>query len=98
GTPRGLRLPPPDEEVVEEHETDRAEDQDDVDPPDPGVDARPHIARLTLGDVDLAAGEVRLRAFVALAAGLLQGGGVDRGARVGGRQDVVRAVAARAVR
>ena len=84
------------EEIVEEHPADDADDQDDVERRDPVDQGR---VLLRSGHVHVPQGEPRVRAGMASggAAGRREVGAVDPRGRVRGGEDVVGAVAARAV-
>lgn len=93
----GADLAVPGRAVVQAEKTDNADDQGDVETADPAVHHQPGLAAGQVVEVNPTEGEVGAAAGMALAARLDQIGGVDRGRRIGGREDVVPAVAAGAV-
>ncbi len=85
------------------HASDHENDERDVNPadyprPDDSGVLRTGRRNQFGRQVDLAAGEVRVRADVALAARFGKIGGADHRLGIGGRQNVVDAVTTRAVR
>ena len=83
-----------------EHEADGAHDQDEVNLADPPMDLAANVPdRLRAGGIHVhfALHEIVRGARVAFAAGCHQVGFVDAGAGVGGGQDLMHAVAARAI-
>ena len=96
--PRG-QLAAPDDQVVQEHGADHEHDQRDIDQAAPSA---PTTESMSLACVPSAEVHARQRellrhAFVALAAGGAQVGAVDGGVRIARGQNVVDAVATRAV-
>ena len=97
------RLANPDQPIVNCHAADYENDQRNVDPANyPGTD-RSRVSESTLrhklgGQVDPAHREVHPRPDMALPARLRQIGWADHRFRIGGGQDVVNAMTARAVR
>ena len=95
----GDELGAPENRVVQQHSADDEQNERNVEPAHVADGAGSAVGCLAaVGvDVDLVEGELLGNALVALAAGSVEVGGVDGGARIAGRQDVVNAVATGAV-
>ena len=95
---RCSRLAAPDDEVVHEHGADDGEDKNDVDDAHPPRDHRSEVLRVyAVRKMHRRQREFLSRAFVTLAARRVEIGFIDGRVRVARRQDVVDAVAARAI-
>ena len=91
------RLAPPDDQVVQQHGADHGKNHAEIELADPAHGYAAGIGGEGRVHVDLAESEFFSHARMALAAGFHEIGVVDGGARVAGGQDVVHAVATRAI-
>ncbi len=92
-------LAPPDNRVVQEHRSDHQQDQNHIDQPHPSHYNRADVPRMN-AILKVHAGQRKLlrHALVTLAAGRVQMRLVDRRSRIARRQNIVHAMAARAIR
>ncbi len=95
---RATALLPPDDGVVQEHRANHEQNQGNVNPPHPAHRNRADVSRArAILKMHRRARELLRHAFVALAACGIQVRAIDRRARIARRQNVVHAVATRAV-